>query len=429
MTEYTELNSMAGGDKIQTEDFGASGKIQRIKIVIGKQDQDEGDVSRSYGLPVTTISGSQTTTISGSQTDIKNWPTIQTVNIQYLPPVTTISGSAVDIKNFPTVQKVSIQDMPPINVGNVTTLSGSQVNVTNFPTYFSVANLNYGNYLQSDNQTITNVPANLNASLTFLSNGGSSIDRWRTAGGVSDKNSTGLGAVAAYMFNTAAGGNFVRFRGDDTFGLRVQIPQGVTISGSVTTISGSKTDIQNFPTIQSVQVRDAGGALLGIPTAPVTVSGLMTGKDNSTVAQPFTLTLSSLANSTAGVGRQSSLIDNTLTQFPSALVSLNIKVGTSPTANSLIYVYLIRSNNDGTPIADDNAGTSDAGITIVNAPLLGVMLCSATTTGANYRAIFDTKFLGSLGPKWGIAIVNSTGVALNSTEGVYSYIGTNPRFT
>lgn len=139
----------------------------------------------------------------------------------------------------------------------------------------------------------------------------------------------------------------------------------------------------------------------------------------------FTLTLAALANSTAGVGRQSTLIDNSSTLYFNALISLNIKVGTTPTVNSLIYVYLIRSNADGTPIADDNAGASDAGLTIVNAPLLGVILVSATTTGANYRKLFDTAPLGDLGPKWGIAIVNSSGVALNAAEGAYSWIGKN----
>lgn len=137
----------------------------------------------------------------------------------------------------------------------------------------------------------------------------------------------------------------------------------------------------------------------------------------------FTLTLASLANSTVGVGRQSTLIDNTTDLYLSALIALNIKVGTTPTAGGLIYVYLIRSNNDATPIADDNAGVSDAGITVVNATPLGVIRVLDATTGANYREIFDTSQLGPLGAKWGIAIVNSSGVALNASEGVYSWRG------
>lgn len=139
----------------------------------------------------------------------------------------------------------------------------------------------------------------------------------------------------------------------------------------------------------------------------------------------FTLTLASLANSTAGVGRQSTLIDNSSNLYLSALISLNIKVGTTPTAGAPIYVYLIRSDANGTPIADDNAGASDAGWTQVNATLLGIIKVLDATTGANYREIFDTSILGPLGPKWGIGIVNSSGVALNASEGVYSWIGVN----
>ena len=130
----------------------------------------------------------------------------------------------------------------------------------------------------------------------------------------------------------------------------------------------------------------------------------------------FTITLASLANSSSGVGRQSTLVDNTTNKYVSALVYLSITVGTSPTANTPIYVYLLRSNNDN-PIVDDGGGSSDAGITIINAPLLGVINCSATTSNVAYVGIFDTSPLGPLGPKWGIAVVNNTGVALNSTEG------------
>lgn len=137
----------------------------------------------------------------------------------------------------------------------------------------------------------------------------------------------------------------------------------------------------------------------------------------------FALTLAALASSVAGVGRQSTLIDNSVNLYLSALISLNIKVGTSPTANTLLYVYLIRSDANGTPIADDNAGATDAGITITNAPLLGTILVPAATSNANYYAVFDTSFLGPLGPKWGIAIVNSSGAALNAAEGAYSWIG------
>lgn len=144
---------------------------------------------------------------------------------------------------------------------------------------------------------------------------------------------------------------------------------------------------------------------------------MSTVKSSYATIAAFTLTLASLASSTSGVGRQSTLVDNTTNLYLAAQISLRLKMGTSPTANSLIYVYLIRSNND-TPIIDDEGGASDAGITIVNAVPLGTILCSASTTGAFYDGFFDTQALGiDLGPKWGIAVVNSTGVAFDATEG------------
>jgi hypothetical protein len=75
-------------------------------------------------------------------------------------------------------------------------------------------------------------------------------------------------------------------------------------------------------------------------------------------------------------------------------------------------VYLLR--NDGT-IADDGAGASDAAITIENAPLLGTIVLTATTA-KNFYGVFDTGPLGPLGSSWGVAIKNSSGQAISSTE-------------
>lgn len=139
-------------------------------------------------------------------------------------------------------------------------------------------------------------------------------------------------------------------------------------------------------------------------------------KDAISAVSSFTITLASLANSTAGVGRQSTMIDNSTNLYQGALIALSIKVGTTPTANSLIDVYLLRSNKDITAIRDDGAGASDAGLTVVNAQKLGSILVNTATTGTVYKALFDTRALGALGNEWGIAIVNGSGVALDATE-------------
>lgn len=132
-------------------------------------------------------------------------------------------------------------------------------------------------------------------------------------------------------------------------------------------------------------------------------------------ATTMTITLASLASSTSGVGRQSTLITGNTAR--SALIGVQVKMGTTPTANSLVYVYLIRSD---TSITDDGAGASDAALTVVNAPLLGTLLCPSSTTGQVLTGLFDTKQLGSLGPTWGIAIVNATGAALDATAGSHA---------
>lgn len=124
----------------------------------------------------------------------------------------------------------------------------------------------------------------------------------------------------------------------------------------------------------------------------------------------FTITLASLANAAA---RQSTLISNS-SNYPAALIFLKITSGASgPTAGTVYEVYLLRS--DGTT-ADDGAGASDAAITIENAPLLGTIVVTNSTAKAFY-GVFDTAPLGPLGDTWGIAVKNSTGQALSTTEG------------
>jgi hypothetical protein len=124
----------------------------------------------------------------------------------------------------------------------------------------------------------------------------------------------------------------------------------------------------------------------------------------------FTITLGSLASATS---RQSTMIDNSTTQYPGALVYAQIKSGTAPTSGTVYEVFLIRGDASATH-RTDNAGASDAAITIENAPLLGVIV---VTNSANkiFYGEFDTSFLGALGAEWGIAVRNSSGQTLNAS--------------
>lgn len=124
----------------------------------------------------------------------------------------------------------------------------------------------------------------------------------------------------------------------------------------------------------------------------------------------FTITLASLANATA---RQSTMITNS-SNYPAAIINLTLVSGAAaPTVGSVYEIYLLRS--DGTQ-ADDSAGASDAAITIENSQCIDTIVVTATAAKAFHKTI-DTAPFGPLGTSWGIAVKNSSGQALSTTEG------------
>ena len=138
----------------------------------------------------------------------------------------------------------------------------------------------------------------------------------------------------------------------------------------------------------------------------------------------MTITLASLATSTVGVGRQSTLVDN---ESNAQLVHVYFKVttGTSPTANKSINFFLLKRDDHASPnTATDNAGASDSGLTVVTADMVYSVATSSTSDVA-YRGSF---VIANPGPSWGIAVVHDTGVNLNSTGGNHTlhYVVENP---
>lgn len=129
----------------------------------------------------------------------------------------------------------------------------------------------------------------------------------------------------------------------------------------------------------------------------------------------MTITLASLASSTSGVGRQSTLVSNISASEGAMIVRVYYKIttGTSPTVNTPILLYLLQGDAASPNITTDNAGASDAGLTVVNAPLVAVIQVTATSN-QTYEGSFIVR---NPGPLWGLAVVNSTGVNLNATGG------------
>ncbi len=127
----------------------------------------------------------------------------------------------------------------------------------------------------------------------------------------------------------------------------------------------------------------------------------------------FTITLASLANNFA---RQSDMIANASPGYPAALIQLQLKSNASaPTAGAVYEIYLLRSI--GT-LVTDGGGSSDAAITLMGAPMIGTIGPLTASTNTLFTSdVIDTTPFGPLGPSWGIAVRNTSGQALNATEG------------
>lgn len=139
----------------------------------------------------------------------------------------------------------------------------------------------------------------------------------------------------------------------------------------------------------------------------------------------ITISLGGLVTNTS---QQSTMIDNSSTQYPGALIYCQIKSGSSglPTAGTVYEIFLLRGDDHASSThRTDGAGASDAAISILNAPLLGVIVVTAAASTIFYGE-FDTSFAGVLGKSWGIAVRNSSGQTLNASGHQIEYVGYLP---
>ncbi len=142
--------------------------------------------------------------------------------------------------------------------------------------------------------------------------------------------------------------------------------------------------------------------------------------------QNITITLANLADAAA---RQSVSVDNAVNLFLDAMVSIAIQLAAgAPAGDKKIEVYAYGSVDGST--FTDNASGSDAAITLrvpTNLQLLGTIECP-DAGGLTYKGIFPsvaTAFNGLLPYKWGIVIVNRTGLAFAATGHTTQYRGIN----
>lgn len=151
----------------------------------------------------------------------------------------------------------------------------------------------------------------------------------------------------------------------------------------------------------------------------------------------ITCSVASTASSATFVaGRESNEIDNTTNQYIDAMVRGKVTVGTTPTANTQINVYVWGSDVSLATTAIDTLDGTDSTETLTNTGVLfsalarlATITVTATTSDIGYD-FPPSSVCGALGlqvlPKfWGLYVAHNTGVNLNATGGnhFFEYVG------
>lgn len=149
----------------------------------------------------------------------------------------------------------------------------------------------------------------------------------------------------------------------------------------------------------------------------------------------ITLDLTSLASSSDfTAGGESAVISNASDRYVDALVSGSVAVGTSPTANTTIAVYVYAQHDDTPTYQDvfDGTGSAEtvtsAGILASVVRLLGTMSVDSTTSDRIYYlapTAVAPLFGGHMPKRWGLFVSHNTSVALKSSgnTGNFKYTG------
>jgi hypothetical protein len=151
------------------------------------------------------------------------------------------------------------------------------------------------------------------------------------------------------------------------------------------------------------------------------------------------IAIASLASSSTFLaGRESDQVDNTSNRYADVFVQGKVRVGTSPTANTQILIYVWGSDTSLVTTALDVLDGADSAETITSAGvrngllrLIATLDVDAVTSDRDYymAATALAQFFGGVMPKfWGLFVTHNTGVALNATGGnhVFEFVGVKP---
>lgn len=138
----------------------------------------------------------------------------------------------------------------------------------------------------------------------------------------------------------------------------------------------------------------------------------------------LTITLASLATSSTWLaGRESTAIDNSSNKYLDYLLAGLVTVGTTPTVNTEIRVYVVAMRDDSTwpsvfDGTDSDETVTSAGVGSGFLKLAAVMLVDATTSDRGYwfGPVSVAALFGGVCPqKFVVFCAHNTGVALHAT--------------
>ena len=151
----------------------------------------------------------------------------------------------------------------------------------------------------------------------------------------------------------------------------------------------------------------------------------------------ITMDLANLGSSATWVaGRESTEVDNTSNKFVDAIVQGSVSVGTTPTANTVINVFVYASDTSLATTAIDVIDGVDSAETITNTGVLYSMF----RLGAAINVLVNTsdiaypiapfsiaQLFGGIMPKyWGLFVAHNTGVNLRNNAvntNSFEYVG------
>lgn len=155
-------------------------------------------------------------------------------------------------------------------------------------------------------------------------------------------------------------------------------------------------------------------------------------------ATTITFGVASTATSSTWVaGRESNEVDNTTNKYDDALVQGKVTVGTTPTANTLILLYVWGSDTSAATTAIDVIDGVDSTETLTSAGVRDGFLRLAASINVDAttsdRAYFIGPFsvadlFGQMPKYWGLFLTHNTGVNLNATAGNHAFTYTGIKF-